>query len=511
MSMWNRVKGMLGFDQAEAEPTAAPTPAPAPMREAASAQGSDEPGWRKLTGDGITTQNDRDLTPLNQDRMQKLAEHLWQSNLLANRLVELPLAYLLAEGVTLQCADEDHQKLLNAFWCDPINNWPLKLAPRVRALSLLGEQCYIAHVRDGDGFVRLGYLDPRQIATVVNDPDNPEQPIGVVTKKDNRGKHYKYRVIVLGEDADLFSARTVQIRAEDFTDGDCLLFQINKFPSGSRGRSDLLGQMDWLDAYDTFLFNELDRMDYLRAFVWDVTLKGSDPDAVKEYEKTFKAPSPNSTFVHNDSVELKPLSPTLQAADTSQSASLFRNHVLGGGTTPEHWFGGGGDVNRAAASEMGEPTFKVYSMRQGVLKLMLEEIGRLVLWKATQGGTPPNWSEDKWQVTAVFPELVNRDVTKFAAAMGSVVSAVIQMIDAGLLTEETALKLVADVAQRFGQDFDAKTELAAARAEHAKRKTDRAAEDSFNLPADLRDALKAGKAAPGAPAPAVPAAQSVEA
>ena len=31
--------------------------------------------------------------------MQKLAEHLWQSNLLANRLVELPLAYLLAEGV----------------------------------------------------------------------------------------------------------------------------------------------------------------------------------------------------------------------------------------------------------------------------------------------------------------------------------------------------------------------------------------------------------------------------
>jgi hypothetical protein len=76
------------------------------------------------------------------------------------------------------------------------------------------------------------------------------------------------------------------------------------------------------------------------------------------------------------------------------------------------------------------------------------------------------------------------------------------MTEAGLLTEETALKIIADVAQRFGQDFDAKTELAAARAEAAERKARRQAEDSFNLPADLRDALAAGNAAPPAPAPA---------
>lgn len=96
----------------------------------------------------------------------------------------------------------------------------------------------------------------------MTDPDNPEQPIGVVTKRDNRGKQHKYRVIVLGEDDDLFSANTARIRAEDFTDGECLLYQLNKFPNGSRGRSDLLGQIDWLDAYDEFLFNELDRIGY---------------------------------------------------------------------------------------------------------------------------------------------------------------------------------------------------------------------------------------------------------
>ena len=51
---------------------------PAPMREAASAQsGGDESGWRRLTGDGFGQLNERDLQPMEQDRMQKLAEYLW--------------------------------------------------------------------------------------------------------------------------------------------------------------------------------------------------------------------------------------------------------------------------------------------------------------------------------------------------------------------------------------------------------------------------------------------------
>ncbi|CAN5438737.1 hypothetical protein BH10PSE18_BH10PSE18_18970 [soil metagenome] len=475
----------------------------------AGSQGAGESGWTRLTGDGTGKYNERDLTPLAQDRMQKIAEWLWQSNLLANRLVEIPLAYLLAEGVTLQCADEDHQKLLNAFWSDPINNWPLKLMNRVRGLGLLGEQCYICHVNEASGFVRLGYLDPRQIQTVVMDPDNPEQPIGVVTKKDNRGRFHKYRVVVLGDDEDLFSARTAEIRSTDFTDGDCLLYQVNKFPNGSRGRSDLLGQMDWLDAYDDFLFNEIDRIGFLRSFTWDVTMTGADQSTVDAYEKKFVPPAPNSTFVHNDSIKLEAKSPSLQAADTSESARLLRNHVLGGGTVPEHWFGGGGDVNRASASEMGEPTFKVLTARQSHLKIMLEEIGRYVLWMSSRDTTTPDRSQDKWQVTAVFPELMNKDVTKFAAAMQSVVGAVTQMIEAGLLTEETALKIVADVAQRFGQDFDAKTELENARKERDARQKARQTADSFNLPQDVRDQLKSGQAVPGgaaAPSPAPAAA-----
>lgn len=496
MSLLTRIAEALGLQSS-------PAPVPEePVREAAAVQSKDEPGWTRLTGDGTGRYNERDLAPLAQDRMVKLAEYLWQSNLLANRLIELTLAYLLAEGVTLQCKDDEHQKVLDRFWNDPINNWPMKLEPRVRELFLAGEQCYICHVNEGSGMVRLGYLDPRQISTVVMDPDNPEQPIGVVTRKDTKGRYNKFRVVVLGDDAELFTQRTAQIRENDFQDGECFLFQINKLPSGTRGRSDLLGQMDWLDAYDNFLFDEIDRIGFLRAFAWDVTMTGADEDKVKEFEKTFTPPAPNSTFVHNDSVKLEAKSPNLQAADTSTSARLLRNHVLGGATVPEHWFGGGGDVNRAAASEMGEPTFKVLTSRQTKLKLMLEEIGRYVLMQSDRSGDTPDWSDPAWQVTAVFPELINADLTKFAAAMQGVVNAVSMLIDKGLMTEETALGIVADVAQRFGQEFDAKAELEQARAEHAQRKADQAAQDVFNLPADLQQAARDGGSGAPIPAPA---------
>jgi hypothetical protein len=476
----------------------APAPQTKPVREAAGTQSLDDEtaGYTRLTSEG-GKYNNRDLTPLAQDRMARLAEYLWQSNLLANRLVEIPLAYLLAEGVKLECKDPEHQKLIDAFWKDPINNWPLKLTGRVRALSLLGEQCYIARVNEASGFVRLGYLDPRMIETVVNDPDNPEQPIGVVTRQDGKGKRWKYRVMVLGDDADLFTDRTQQIRKDDFADGECLLFQVNKFPNGTRGRSDLLAQMDWLDAYDNFLFNEIDRIDFLRAFVWDVTLTGADDDAVKKFDKEFKAPQPNSKFVHNDNVKLAAVTPELQAADTSESAKLLRNHILGGNTTPEHWFGGAGNVNRAAASEMGEPTFKIMTARQSILKLMLEEIGRYVLWKSAKT-TTPDWSDEKWVVTANFPELVNRDLTKFSTAMNQVSITVVLLIGEGLLTQERGLKLIADVAQRFGQEIDAVDELAKAQAEWKTRQAELQKGDTFNLPADVRQALQDGKAKSGA-------------
>lgn len=447
-----------------------------PVKEAAyrEAYGSsidpDEEQWRKLSGD-----SQRDLQPMTQYRMQRTAHYLWESNLLANRLIELPVAFLLAEGVKLSCDDEGNQKVLDRFWVDPINNMDIKLAKKVRELSMFGEQCYPAFVNDQDGSVRIGYLDPALIATVVMDPDNPEQPIGIVTVKDKKGNARRYRVIINGEE-DVFTQRTQQIRA-GFSDGDAFYFSVNDLSSGTRGRSDLLAQADWLDAYDQFMFGELDRYAFLRAFVWDVTLKGASPEEVRTRAGQISAPKAGSVRVHNDSEIWEALSPSLSAADTADGARLFRNHVLGGATMPEHWFGGGGDVNRAVGAEMSAPTFKMYSMRQRFIKYMLESIGRYVLLKAEQGKL--DFADPKNKVEAIFPELAAADTTKYAAALQQTVTGVVIALDRNLLTRATALAIIAAVAGRLGIEIDPEEELGKAEVEAAKD----AEKDVFTTPA----------------------------
>lgn len=451
--------------------------ATAPLREAfGTTIDRDEEQWRRLSGD-----TQRDLGPMRQERMQKVAAYLWESNPLANRLIELPTAYLLGEGVRLQVRDEAAQKVLREFWNDPINAMDLRLEAMVREAELYGEQCYPAFVNEMTGRVRLGYLDPMLIETVVVDPDNPAQPIGIVTVKDSKGKARRYRVIVgAGSEEDereLFTKRTAAIR-ETFADGACFFFRCNHLLGGRRGRSAMLAQMDWLDGYDEFLFGELDRARDLRSFVWDVTLKNATQAEVEERAGKIAAPAPRSVRVHNDMEEWKPLAPGLSAADNDTTARIFRNHVLGGATIPEHWFGSGGDVNRATAGEMGEPTLKVLTQKQKSWKHVLELMGRFVLAQAAAAGRLEQYDpqNEDFAVQAVFPELTARDTTKYASALQQVVASSVMAIERGLLTELTAVKIIVSVAGRLGVEFDADAELEAARAEAKARRAQRDAD-----------------------------------
>jgi hypothetical protein len=464
--MVSRFLGAMGQVLAEnfSPPAAA---APTPLRESAGLTiDKDEENWRPLTEDVR-----RDLSPVSQARMRRMARYLWESNPLANRLIELPLAYLLAEGVRLTCKDPEHQKLLDRFWHDPINKMKVKLPKKVRELSIYGEQCYPAFVNDMDGFVRLGYLDPDLIATRVKDPDNPEQIIGIITCKNSKGIARRYRVVINGPES-VFTMRTQVIR-KSFTDGDAFYFAVNDLSNGSAGRSDLLAQIDWLDAYDEFLFGELDRLKFIRAFIWDVTLNGATEADVIKKAKQISAPAPGSVRVHNDAEVWAAEAPDLKVNDTDSASRLFRNHILGGSTMPEHWYGGGGDVNRAAAAEMGEPTFKIYTMRQQMVRFMLEEIGAYVLRKATlavNADDELDLSDEANVVTAEFPEMTARDTTTYAQALQQLIAGCAIAIDGGLLTKLTAVSLISAIAQRLGVKIEAEKELEAAQLELDERK-----------------------------------------
>lgn len=441
---------------------------------------AEEEGWRKLTGD-----SSRDLSSVKQGRMRKMAHYLWESNLLANRLIELPLAYMLAKGVKLTIKDEEAQTVLDRHWRDGINAWDIKLPKKVRELALFGEQCWPAFADPRSGFVRWGYLDPGLIETVVMDPDNSEQPIGVVTTKDKQGNARRYRVIV-NVDETAFSDRTQRIR-ESFTDGQCLYHKVNDLCCSSRGRSDLLAQIDWLDAYDHFLFGEVDRADFMRAFIWDVMIKGATSDEIKEWEKKIGTPKPGSVRIHNEQIEWNAVSPDLKAADMSEASRLFRNHILGGATVPEHWYGGAADVNRSTGQSMAEPTEKVLEMRQTFVGYMLQQMATFVL-RSYWAGLDRPLSEDEQTIldslNVQWPEMSAKDTTRYAAALQQVVSAAAIALADGLIVKRTAVSLVESMARELGVEIDVDEELQMAEDELAMIREDDAFVPGLDVSAD---------------------------
>ncbi|TVU83783.1 hypothetical protein FQP85_08385 [Pseudoalteromonas neustonica] len=453
------------------------------FKEAAGAMAgsidADDHLYSKLSAD-----SNRNLSGPTRVRMNKIAPYLWQSNMIANRIIELPLAYLLAEGVKITNDDEDYQAVIDAFWNHPINNMAIKLEKKVRELAIFGEQFYPAFVNPLSGEVQLSYLDPAHVEEVIYDPRNPEQPVGVKTKRMSNGRHYFYKVIINGSES-VFTKQTQRLR-EGFADGDIFYFAINSFCAHGRGNSDLTAQCDFLDLYDDFIFGEGDRAENSRAFVWDVTLTGADKNKVTERASEIESnpPRPGSVNVHNDSEVWKAESPSLGTGDTEALAKLFRNHMLGGATMPPSWFADGGDVNRANGEAMAEPTFKILAMRQRYIIYMLHEIATFVIrqyYKATLGQEPDRTIEaDVFKSKVVMPEMTAKDISRYAAALQQVVVAVNLAITQGIITEETGLSVIASIADRLGVEIDPATELENVKTEIAQKAKDQAKADTFN-------------------------------
>ena len=436
----------------------------------------DEHLWQPLTGGHVDRQH---LSVLGQVRMQDTAYWLWEQNLLARQLIETPISFLVGRKLRVTVPDEEAQGWVDAWWRDPITDVALRLPEWMRGLKIFGEQCWPTFVDSMSGHVRLGYLSPCAIATVVRDPDNPACPVGIVTVKDRKGRACRYRIIYAGPET-MFSARTAAIR-ETFTDGECFYWRRNTLPDSPRGRSDLLASLDWLDAYERYLYGELDRADFLRAFVWDVTLTGATQADVEARAKQIRAPSPGEVRVHNEAEKWEAIAPKLEAHESAAAARLWRNHILSGAALPEHWFGGGGDVNRATAAEMGAPTMKAFAQERDLWTEILRRCAGYVIWRRMDpsGVSAPGADEfDADLAPAVeWPEMVEQDMSRHAASLQQTSAAVVVALDRGLIGEELAVRIFASVAERLGVEIDPTAGLETARKEAAKRAEDDAFPD----------------------------------
>lgn len=444
--------------------------AEARVREALSAgmTRSDElllqQGFRRLSTQGGAAT--RDLAPLAQDRMLAIAAWLWESNPLAQWLVEVVVDFVWGEGGTLEAPDARVAAVLERFWEDPVNRLELRMDDWVRELGLQGELCLPVAVNERDGHVRLGYVDPLEIDEVLTDPDNALVPVSVALK---RVPGQPRRVLkVIREDSwrasQTYGLLMPAARGErdlltaEVYAGSCFLFQVNKLSGARRGRSDLLSLIDWLDGYDALLFDQLDRGQLLDSFIWDVTLEGQTEEEIQAWLARNRSVRRGQIRAHNERVKWEAVAPDVRAQDKDTLLRLLRGHMLGARSIPEHYYGLGGDVNLATAKEMGLPTVKRMTRRQKAVRFLMRDLGRFAVHQAIVAGALP--ADVDQAVEVQLPEISVRDTTAITQALTSLTVALSQAETQGWIRKETAGRLFALLAGQLGMELDPAEETA---------------------------------------------------
>ena len=412
--------------------------------------GVDDDDWkyRRLTG-----KSDKDLPQFQRDKLLRIAYWLYLSNPMARRILELTKEYVVGEGITFQATEEEVQEVLDAHWNDPVNNWDLKQHNKILELGLYGEQIYPVFVNRVNGHVRLGYIDPLMVKQVKTDPDNIEITREIVLKGSPGEGERVIPVIRLEEEPNSPNyGRMVGGESNGSDANGCFFFAINKVSNATRGVSDLACLADWLDIYDQILFSTAERAQLASSFVWDVELEGFNEEEIRRWLKSNATPKPGSLRAHNEKVQWNAVAPGLKSRDTAEHVRTMRNQVLAGAGFPEHWFAEGGNVNRATALEMGDPTLKKLTARQRYFKYVMEYIFRFVIDQAVIAGKLSDNMDLSFSVN--MPEMSIRDMSKVAAVLNQATAALVVARDNQWVTDGTARLIFATMAGQLGVDVD---------------------------------------------------------
>ena len=360
----------------------------------------DEHLWKSMG----TSRKAKNLPSVTQEHSMDYAHYFYKSNPIAKRIIDLTAEYVVGDGITYVAEDRNVQEILDAHWTDPTNNWSINQFSRVRDLGLTGELCIPVYVNEANGHVTLGNIDTCLIETVVDNPENNmKQQLIILKKLPKESYRRAYRVIDISsapigskEYGRLVGLNSSMVQGADFKKDDiiepvgsgrkykcqisgaCFFFTINNPMTANRGWSDLLPDMDWIDAHDQFLFSSVEKAIESSKYVLDVTLTGKNEQQIREWLRNQRALKPGERFAHNENVSMSFQTPDLKLEDSAALASVLKNHVLAGAGLPPIWFAES-LTSRASAPEMTEPAYRHLKMRQKYIAHIMSRIFRFVL------------------------------------------------------------------------------------------------------------------------------------
>lgn len=373
----------------------------------------------------------RDLTSHQLEKQQRIAFWLWLGYGIAKRCVNISVDFIVANGFHVDAPDPQVKDIVKAFWerneiADWIENLTLEL-------SLFGELFITARVTKG-GQVDLGSIDPLLVDCVIIGDDG-RTPVKVSVRPVNPGEPPEVLDIIQVD-------KTAGSPTQGKLVGDVFYFAANKITHATRGNSDLMPAIDWLDQHEQLLFSVAEMARVQMAHVWDVEVKGARGKQLAKYEKKFgRTPKAGQVRIHNENVTVQAIAPDLGSADTSVLGRMLKRHVASAMGIPEQWLSESGEAGKAAAAEMGAPTTKRIENRQQLMIRILERMGRFAVDQAAIVNPALETSATSLDQSVTAPPIWPIDTQRITAGMQTGGQALALAEDRAWLTDEQSSRI----------------------------------------------------------------------
>lgn len=460
---------------------------PQPVAErlqAASISLDREYGWRLLNG-----QNTRQLMLAPYDEQILTAYWLYKTNPLAAFIIDTPAAFIAADKLPFEAANEQIQTLLQAWW--DRNRLELRWGDYMKEAGVFANLVLTANVAEQTGRVKLGYIDPGLIITTIPDPEDVQTKIGVQIRASELYDTQRTFKVILDRDTEEDLSPAAKRLRDQMTDGQCFLLQVNCMSSELLGTSELFNVSEHLDAFEQTMLDNGEKNAMYNAFYYDITVTGADNKQLAEERELYTPPKTGGAFIHNEKVKSEPVTPDLKPLDAEVATRTQRRHIMGAKGLPNHWYADPEGSNRATASEMDRPTIKRLERRQNEAAAWLRTMADFVVTSALEASYITVPEEEAYQYEMSKPPLTDKDVAKLSALLRDVSTSLVVAEGQGWIDKGKAGKMFAFCTAMLGFEYDP--------------------DDSTELPPEGQD-YKTAKFAPetpnATPAPPTPGSQT---
>lgn len=408
----------------------------------------------------------RDLSYATWLKVLNKAEWMARQHPLASRALDIKTSLVVSEGLypKATCPDKDGkpnpdadklQKFLDEHW--ELNDWHTHMFKRVRDLAVVGEMYRMVpeiitnptnSIYSKIGTFELYDILPHEISHVFRHPYDVGRLMEVefINKKDYEDPALTRRWPIA------FQERRGSEAGQWF--GNIIHCHINSFTGATRGLSDLLPVLEWLDIHDQLLWNEAERTAQMLKFCFDVTLTGANADDIFAKVANLKGtggPSRGSINVHNENEIWKVVQPDLASTESDVVVNRLFLHCWGGLGLPEHWYAQANTVNKSSGDEMSIPVWSwVRSRKLQVTEFQMKEL-RYAIYIAKRNGYLDKGLDENFVIQSRDPDRTSYD--QLGDSLDKLTRALSSATSGGYLGLEAAQLIFVHVANAWGLDI----------------------------------------------------------